>query len=202
MRHDWWGFFQSWDFSREIHSLSKPLWKPAMFQALDWPWDSKVIKDNHPYSKMPWKPYLIYGLSYSVFSKWTPGQHHLSDNSSFLSFLHKSMSLHDPQGHIYWDSVQYPAVCIHLGGLPDLWNWTCFNLVQLQKPFLDPAQVWYCFPEPCLFSSASYLRFFQATCCSWLCFTTPELESHFLFQVLEKILIRWYRAAVFSSHRR
>lgn len=115
-------FFQSWDFSTDcIQSFSKPRWKPAMFQVMGWPWDSKIIMHNHPHFS---SSILFMAFILSWLQWWTAGQQPLCDKSSFSSFVHKSPSLDDPQGQIYWDAAQYSDAWGHLEGSPDLWNQT------------------------------------------------------------------------------
>lgn len=135
--------FSSHEISPElIPSFSQLWWKLSIFQALLWPWASKITKYKHPIS--PDDVEALSGNMASVLfcllimNTWS---HRLHDNSSFLSFLHKSVSPDDPQGQIYWNSVQYPDVWVRLEESPDLWIQTCFNLIQLQKPLWGPVQV-------------------------------------------------------------
>lgn len=82
-----------------IQSFSESWWKPAMFQVSGWPWDSKVIKQNHAHLSGSQGSCILFIASVLFhLQRRTPGQQHLCDNSSFPSFVHKRASRMDPPG--------------------------------------------------------------------------------------------------------
>ena len=87
-------------------------------------WTSKIIKHNHPHFSWHCGSLILFMACLILSSN---DEHLVSIiyviiHHPFFFFLHKSLSLEDPQGQIYWDSVQYPHVWVYLGGSPDLWN--------------------------------------------------------------------------------
>lgn len=115
-------------FLQASSNHSVKLGEPAMFQVLGQPWDSEIIKHNHAHFSRSEGSHILFAASVLFhLQRWTPGQQHLCDDSSFPCFVHKCPSLDHPPGRMYWDAVQYPDAWGHREGSPDIWNQTCFN---------------------------------------------------------------------------